>query len=146
MDDDKKDSDDAVGYCKPPKRTRFKPGQSGNPNGRPRKSTTFKDDVDAELRSRINMTENGKPLKITKRRAIAKQLVHKAINGSIGSAKLLFDSTQQDASDKQDNLGALLDEFREKNHHLPTNSVAGGDASIGPADSTSSIDKGGKKS
>ena len=26
-----------VGYGKPPKRTRFKPGQSGNPKGRPRR-------------------------------------------------------------------------------------------------------------
>lgn len=26
-----------VGYCKPPVETRFKPGQSGNPSGRPKK-------------------------------------------------------------------------------------------------------------
>lgn len=29
---------DDVGYGKPPKRTQFKPGQSGNPKGRPRAS------------------------------------------------------------------------------------------------------------
>jgi hypothetical protein len=27
--------DDKVGFCKPPKKHRFKKGRSGNPNGRP---------------------------------------------------------------------------------------------------------------
>ena len=30
------DDDDRVGYGKPPKRTRFRPGQSGNPDDRAR--------------------------------------------------------------------------------------------------------------
>ena len=29
------DDDEAVGYGKPPKKSRFRPGQSGNPRGRP---------------------------------------------------------------------------------------------------------------
>ena len=28
-------NDDTVGYGRPPKSTQFKPGQSGNPSGRP---------------------------------------------------------------------------------------------------------------
>ena len=35
------DQEYPVGYRKTPKHTQFKPGQSGNPKGRPRKSTTF---------------------------------------------------------------------------------------------------------
>jgi hypothetical protein len=31
-----------VGYGKPPKHTRFKPGQSGNPKGRPKASKDFR--------------------------------------------------------------------------------------------------------
>lgn len=30
-----------VGYCNPPIHTRFKPGQSGNPSGRPKGSKNF---------------------------------------------------------------------------------------------------------
>ena len=36
MADDKDKRDYEIGYGKPPKQTRFKPGQSGNPRGRPK--------------------------------------------------------------------------------------------------------------
>jgi len=34
------DDDDAVGYKRPPKSKQYKPGQSGNPSGRKKKSRT----------------------------------------------------------------------------------------------------------
>ena len=38
-----------VGYKKPPLDTQFRPGQSGNPGGRPRKLPTLRSDVEEEL-------------------------------------------------------------------------------------------------
>src|SRR5215204_4173293 len=38
MGSDESDDDEEVGYCKPPKWTRFTSGKSGNPKVRPRKS------------------------------------------------------------------------------------------------------------
>ena len=32
---DQKDDDQLIGYGRPPEQSKFKPGQSGNPNGRP---------------------------------------------------------------------------------------------------------------
>lgn len=49
-----------VGYKKPPRHTRFKPGQSGNPNGRPRKKVTLAESIQKELNTRITVNEGGK--------------------------------------------------------------------------------------
>jgi hypothetical protein len=43
-------NDYEVGYRRPPKHTRFKPGQSGNPLGRPKIGPSLKADLDLELR------------------------------------------------------------------------------------------------
>jgi hypothetical protein len=108
----------AVGYGKPPKRTQFKPGQSGNRDGRPRKTVTFVDEVQAEMNSKMDATENGKRIKLTKLRAMIKQLIINAINGNLGSAKLLFNCLQQNQPGEQGNLVAMLNAFEERNRQL----------------------------
>jgi len=132
--DEENDTKYSVGYGKPPKRTQFKPGQSGNPNGRPRKSRAFEDDVETELRSAIVVQEGGKRRKMTKRRAIAKQHVNKALGGDVRSTELLLKTGRQGRTDQKDKLGALLEEFREKNRRLVANRVVSEEnASTGPA-------------
>lgn len=73
--------DDAVGYCRPPKHTRFKPGQSGNPRGRPRKNRSVEALIKRELDSIIVLKEGGRELRMTKREALVKQLVNRAVSG-----------------------------------------------------------------
>ncbi len=81
----KDDSD--VGYCRPPKATRFVKGKSGNPNGRPPSClrmgspAKFVDTLMKELDAPITMMEGGKPKKISKQRALIKNLVNRAMNG-----------------------------------------------------------------
>jgi len=53
------DDDDRVGYGKPPKRTRFRPGQSGNPRGRSR-AVDFKD-WENPIQKYIACTEDSNP-------------------------------------------------------------------------------------
>src|ERR1700729_2673978 len=72
-----------VGYGRPPKRTQFKKGQSGNPKGRPKGSINLATELSQELSERITVREDGKPRKISKQRALLKTLMAKALQGDI---------------------------------------------------------------
>ncbi len=78
---DHDDSKYPVGYMKPPRQTQFKPGQSGNIKGRPKGAMNFATVFEEELRAPIEVTENGKRKRISKRQAIAKQHINKAVAG-----------------------------------------------------------------
>ena len=82
-----------VGYGKPPKKTQFKPGQSGNPKGRTKGSKngifTY---IQRELNSSITLTDGSR---ITKEQGFARQLTNKALRGDIQSQKLLFNIHQK---------------------------------------------------
>ena len=108
-------SEYSVGYGRPPKRSQFKPGQSGNPSGRPKKIRTPEEDLEAELRARIPILEGGRQHKITKQRGLFKVLVNKALAGNISSAKFVLGRQGSQRSAKDNNLPLLLQEFREKN-------------------------------
>src|SRR5436309_2621081 len=74
-------SDDQVGYGKPPRESRFKKGQSGNPKGRPKRPESFARLARRTLDERIVIKENGERRTITKLQAALKQLINKAAAG-----------------------------------------------------------------
>jgi len=84
-----------VGYGRPPKATRFKPGSSGNPKGRPKGSKAPKTLLEEALSSPIIITEGGVTRKIEQREALFKSLVAKAIKGDARSASLLVRLMEQ---------------------------------------------------
>jgi hypothetical protein len=74
----------------PPKRTQFKPGQSGNPAGRPKGSISLKTKVDRELRKPISVVKNGKLTKMTKGDVIVAQLVESSMKGDVRTATMVL--------------------------------------------------------
>lgn len=76
----KKDKDYKVGYRKPPEHTRFKPGVSGNPKGKPRKNKTLQEEVQQVFNTKVPVTVNGKKTYVTKRQLFLEQIVNAAIN------------------------------------------------------------------
>jgi len=80
---DNDEDDDTVGYCHPPRKNRFPPGQSGNPQGRPKTPKSIAQDMHDELKSMVPVTENGKRKKLSKQRIMVKQIAGKAIKGDV---------------------------------------------------------------
>jgi hypothetical protein len=84
------DSDYPVGYGRPPRQTRFRKGQSGNPVGRPRGAQNLATLIGKVLKEPVVVSENGRRKKITKREAMLKQLVNKAAAGEHRAIQLLL--------------------------------------------------------
>jgi hypothetical protein len=71
-----------VGYGKPPRHTRFKRGQSGNPKGRPSEKKNLSTVLeDALAEAVVAVVGKGRSKKITKFEAIITQLVNKSASG-----------------------------------------------------------------
>ncbi len=87
------DKDDDIGYKKPPKKNQFKPGQSGNPKGRPKGLKNLSTDLKEELEQKIVVTEGGRTLELTKQRAMLKTLMAKALKGDARSTSVLIQLT-----------------------------------------------------
>ena len=84
------EDDESVGFGRPPKSGRFKPGQSGNPRGKKSRKTyknsnpphqSVADDVMEELGETLTVRENGRERKISKSKAFAIAVVNNAIKG-----------------------------------------------------------------
>ena len=83
-------SDYEVGYGKPPRHTRFQPGRSGNPRGRPKGTNNLKTDLMEELDEKILVREGEQSRRVSKQRAVVKTLVARTLKGDARAAGLLI--------------------------------------------------------
>ena len=95
-----------IGYRKPPAKTRFKKGQSGNPKGRPKGARNLRTLLSDLMSARIHVTENGRRRSISTQEALLKGMLadalrgdHKARTGILGLVlQLLQDDFAANAS------------------------------------------------
>jgi len=104
-----------VGYQKPPRHTQFKPGQSGNPQGRAKKVETVDDVVADEFNRFMTVKEGRKRRRLSKLRVVVRQHINKAAGGDVRSADMLLKRSGSRKSDGGDNLAALAQELRVRN-------------------------------
>jgi hypothetical protein len=86
--DDERDYE--VGYGKPPPRTRFVKGQSGNPRGRPPGAKNIKTLLTKALNELVVVTDHGGRRKVSKRQAIITQLVNRSAKADFKAIQILL--------------------------------------------------------
>jgi hypothetical protein len=80
-----------VGYGKPPRRSRFKPGISGNPKGRPkRRPSALAKVIRNVLSAPIEYREKGRLKSVTSLELSLKMLIERAIKGDLTAAELVL--------------------------------------------------------
>jgi hypothetical protein len=87
--------DYTVGYGRPPQHTWFQPSRSGNPKGRAKGSKNLSTLFSEELAQTVTLTENGKRKKMSKRQALVKQAINKALSNDPKAAALVFDQIRR---------------------------------------------------
>ena len=104
--------DYVIGRGKPPKHTRFKPGQSGNPHGRSQRArnlTTILTDV---LGSEMDLTENGRQRRVPRLEALILRLVQDGLKGHVRATNSLLDRYERHVGAGPEPRHELADEDR----------------------------------
>lgn len=95
-----------VGYGRPPEATRFKPGQSGNPKGRPKGNQSMATIGQRELAQKVEVTENGKRKILSKAEILVKSQCALAAKGVTKSAEFMLKLSQSAELREQQRAGA----------------------------------------
>src|SRR5690606_10952076 len=117
--------DDEVGYCKPPKWTRFTSGKSGNPKGRPRKprahqslstAESHTDDIlRGELGRPIRVTDGTGTHEIATHQVVQRSQIQSAVKGNSFAQREVLKAARElearDAARRQAEEGQKREEF-----------------------------------
>ncbi len=78
-----------VGYKKPPQHSRFQPGKSGNPKGRPKGAKGLSTLLEKAMKETVTVQKNGKPRKVSKLEIAITQMANKAAQGDLKAIQFL---------------------------------------------------------
>lgn len=108
------------GYKKPPRRTRFKKGKSGNPKGRPKGTKNITTDLKEVLQEPVRARVNNQERMMTKQLAMVTNLVNNAAKGEPRAVSQVFNVglryLETDMPEKGEELNvderAILENFK----------------------------------
>lgn len=82
--------DYTVGYGRPPVEHQFRPGQSGNPKGRPQGMPTLEALFEREARRLVKLKTPDGVKHITKLEALIRTVFQQALGGDLGAARIIL--------------------------------------------------------
>lgn len=78
-----------IGYGRPPRHSRFQPGRSGNPKGRPKGSRSLRTVLAAAIQEKVTVRTANGTRKVTKLDALIQKTLNRALNDDAASTRLL---------------------------------------------------------
>jgi len=79
-----------VGFGKPPAASRFRPGQSGNPKGRPKQHRNLRTELEATLAQMVTIRVGDHTRKVTKLTALTQSVANSALKGDAKALSALI--------------------------------------------------------
>jgi len=101
----------------PPEAHRFKPGQSGNPSGRPKGIRSVDKELEAVLRQVVRVRVGARFVKMTRLEAMTRTLADKAVAGDARAVRLLLDRLRE-ADARAAEEPAVRESFSEKDREV----------------------------
>ncbi len=90
----------SVGYGKPPLHSRFRPGQSGNPRGRPKGALGLKATLRKVLGQTVTVREGEVVRRVTRLEAVLLSLIARAVKGDAKAIATVLELSRQVEQDE----------------------------------------------
>jgi hypothetical protein len=97
-----------VGYGRPPVDRQFKPGQSGNPKGRPRRPLSWRAVVEKVQEEKVEIREGHRILRMSNRLALVRTAFRRALNGDPKLLRTVAQLARAEVEPPEDEAAAVV--------------------------------------
>jgi hypothetical protein len=108
----------AVGYRRPPKANQFRPGETGNPRGRPKGSRNIRTVLFDVIGKKIAVTENGQTRRLPALEVMLRRLVNDAVRNDPRAIKLIVSMLDRYEDRDTSSIAPDMDELQAEDREI----------------------------